>query len=540
MRKRTLIALLAWACTVSGCSHTHTHPEEEAEEAIAVTVWTDRFELFMEYPPLRPGVPARFAAHLTNLADYRPVTAGPVRFEFRRQGRVVETAVVDQPLRPGIFVPEVAFPEPGELTLNVMVESATPPGVIEAPPLRVYDADAAAPAPPEVEVRGDSIGYLKEQQWKLPFRTEPARTQRLRPSLTVSGEVEADPARDSSVVPPLAGRFGTAPGGLPRLGARVRRGELLGWVEPPLHAPDQAALDNARLQSGISRAQLEQDLAESRAVLARRRSEAELARQERDRAARLLQVEAVPERAVLLARERAAVAEANLEAARQTLASLEAAQARLERDTAGSEPPRLRLPLRAPGGGTLVETAATPGAYVSADRTLFRIVDLSRVRVRAHLHESRSPAAGAPTRAAVRLPGGEAIETGARGSRLLLIGEVVDQRTRTLPVVWAVDNPDRRLKIGMRVELDLFLGQEVDTLAVPSTAVFEEDNKKVVYVHAAGETFDRRIVRTGVEDRGYVQILEGLSVGERVVVEGGYEVALAARSTEGAAAGHVH
>ncbi len=83
-------------------------------------------------------------------------------------------------------------------------------------------------------------------------------------------------------------------------------------------------------------------------------------------------------------------------------------------------------------------------------------------------------------------------------------------------------------------------GEQVRTLAVPGSAIFQEDNKSVVYAHADGETFDWRIVQTGMEDRGLVQILSGLSLGERVVVEGGYEVALAARTSGLPAEGHVH
>jgi multidrug efflux pump subunit AcrA (membrane-fusion protein) len=124
---------------------------------------------------------------------------------------------------------------------------------------------------------------------------------------------------------------------------------------------------------------------------------------------------------------------------------------------------------------------------------------------------------------------------------LVAIGEVVDPETRTIPVIWEVSNPRRELKIGMLTRLDIGTGQDLETLAVPESAVFLEENKDIVYLQVGGESFVRRIVTTGIEDRGWIEILGGLEAGERVVVKGGYEIALVSRSAEGAAAhGHVH
>ena len=101
--------------------------------------------------------------------------------------------------------------------------------------------------------------------------------------------------------------------------------------------------------------------------------------------------------------------------------------------------------------------------------------------------------------------------------------------------------PGRRLKVGMLVQVRIRTGEQVKTLAIPESAVFQEENKFVVYVQVAGETFERRIVQTSIKDRDLVQIVGGLSAGERVVIEGGYEVGLAARSTNlPTGEGHVH
>jgi membrane fusion protein, heavy metal efflux system len=94
--------------------------------------------------------------------------------------------------------------------------------------------------------------------------------------------------------------------------------------------------------------------------------------------------------------------------------------------------------------------------------------------------------------------------------------------------------------MGALGQLELQTGGTMTALAVPSSAVLLEENRSVVYVQLGGETFERRIVTTGIQDREWIEILSGLEEGERVVTEGAYDVALAARSTEVPEHGHVH
>lgn len=540
-RKILLPAALSFLIFVSTACHTHPHDQDREEETIAVTVWTDSFELFMEYPKLRVGRPARFAAHLTNLRTFEPVTSGPVTFEFSEAGRTVQEVTLAKPIRPGIFVLEVTFGQTGSLTLEVIVQSPSHSGVIRVSPIQVYGPDEAAPAVEEVSVQGDRISYLKEQQWKLPFRTEKASRHTLNESVLLSGMVLSRTDSDFRVLPPLAGRFVPAAAGSPILGQAVNRGKLLGWIEPPLPEPEAVAMENARIQTAVALAQLEEKVAEARARLTRTEAELDIARREKERTERLLQLEAVPQRRLEGVRFDLVIAGANLNAARQNLQTLLAARERLERREKSSDTDQHRLPLYAPGSGTIVESTITAGAFASLQQTLFRIVDLSRVWIRAEVHETDlSRVQGTAGRALARLPDQTAIEVGKAGDRLLLIGGVVDPETRTFPIVWEVANSNWKLKVGLLLEIQVFTAEEVDTLAVPVSAVFREENKSIVYVQVAGETFDRRIVETGAQDEKLIQIRSGVSRGERVVVEGGYEVGLAARSTSGAGEGHVH
>jgi multidrug efflux pump subunit AcrA (membrane-fusion protein) len=75
-------------------------------------------------------------------------------------------------------------------------------------------------------------------------------------------------------------------------------------------------------------------------------------------------------------------------------------------------------------------------------------------------------------------------------------------------------------------------------LAVPASALVDEDGIPSLYLHVAGESFIKRWVRTGVRDGAWVEILDGLTGGERIVVEGAAVVRLV--SLSGAISEHSH
>jgi multidrug efflux pump subunit AcrA (membrane-fusion protein) len=76
--------------------------------------------------------------------------------------------------------------------------------------------------------------------------------------------------------------------------------------------------------------------------------------------------------------------------------------------------------------------------------------------------------------------------------------------------------------------------------AVPESAVVDDAGRPVVFVQVAGELFERRPVRLGSQDGGYLQVIDGIKPLERVVTHGAYLIRLAALSPQIPAHGHVH
>ena len=107
-------------------------------------------------------------------------------------------------------------------------------------------------------------------------------------------------------------------------------------------------------------------------------------------------------------------------------------------------------------------------------------------------------------------------------------------------MVFHVDGVTPGLPVGLSTTGRLLLGTPRPALAVPRTAVVDDAGLSVVYVMSNGEAFLRRVVRTGLSENGYVEILDGLKPGDRIVSRGAYLVRLAEAGPAATGAGHVH
>ncbi|HSR68387.1 MAG TPA: efflux RND transporter periplasmic adaptor subunit [Acidobacteriota bacterium] len=541
-----LLAVLA--LVLSNCGHSHdgedhshgeeSHSHDEDDEALSDTVWNDRFELFMEHPPLRSGETVDFLVHLTILDGSRPVTEGPVSFIFTRSGRELRRINAEEPLRPGIFSLSTSFDEPGPLVLTVDIQGGPVKGSIKASPLTVHAKDdPASLAAQGQDTQEGTIGFLKEQQWTVDFSTTLAEQRRIEGFLNAPARVTAPSGLDSTVFSPSQGLYRQPPEGVPRQGSRVRKGTLLGWVEPT--PAERIAMASSQIQAGQTLVRLRNDLAQAESDVTEQKSRLQTARQEIQRLERLLELQAVPRKRLEEAQSRREIHQASLEAAQTRRQQL---RQQLQKQTAQTDAQKLdqRLALHSPITGKIVAAQAADGQSVDSRQELFRIINLDQAWINAQVSESEMPRLKALNGALLDLPGGEQIRLEA--SRLVDVGSVVDPASRTVPVIWQAPNPGGLLRAGMLLEVRMRTDDDTPAaVAIPSQAVLIEDDKLVVYVQVSGESFARRIVRTGARDASWTQVIEGLEEGERVVVEGAYEVALAARAGDASAAhGHAH
>lgn len=195
-----------------------------------------------------------------------------------------------------------------------------------------------------------------------------------------------------------------------------------------------------------------------------------------------------------------------------------------EPDFASLRSARVPLPtfgVHAPIAGTIVETEVMPGGAVEAGSCLAELADLSTLWVLADVYEKdlAAVAPGAKAEMTVAAYPGEVF-----AASLTQVGSVMDEQTRTVKCRLEVGNPAGRLKPGMFAEIRIFASGKIAFLAVPEEAVRTAEGRAVVFVETTAGRYARRAVETGRAAEGFVEILKGLSAGERVVTAGSFDV----------------
>jgi cobalt-zinc-cadmium efflux system membrane fusion protein len=485
-------------------------PEDE-RPALSFTDWDGGSELFIELPALVQGQESACAAHVTRLEPFSALAEGTVTVVLRSED-AEERFVSDAPSVPGIFRP-IAVPRQAGMR-RLSVEIAAPDLVVthDLGEVMVYADIAAAQAAIEEEPEGSgTIVFLKEQQWVIDFATAEVEPRPLRPSLAATGRIAPRSDGQVDITAPVAGRVVSSNGGFPRVGDRVTIDDSLAVLAPRLEATDQASLD----------------LAVKSAVL-----EVRYAQRERERLEALHNEGAVPERRVLDAKHMEEEAAAALGTAQRRLGQFR----RLQKTRGRGEG---TVALRSPLSGTITSVEVAPGSFVEAGAPLLRVTDLTQLWL-----EARVPEADAGRMAELR--GATAIVEGftrpleVGAGDLVARGNTIDPRDHTLHVVYAFDNTELRLPVGAYARVLLQNGEARSSVAVPESALVDDGGTSVVFVQVEGEAFERRIVRTGLADGGFVEILSGVESGEHVVTTGAWSVKLAASSGTVPAHGHAH
>jgi len=187
----------------------------------------------------------------------------------------------------------------------------------------------------------------------------------------------------------------------------------------------------------------------------------------------------------------------------------------------GDPPPRVRY--AAPVGGLVTDRHVVVGDDVKPGRHLFEVADLSEVLAVGRLFEGQIGEVEVGQRVRVRVPSypGEVF-----GGVVERIGGKLDAQSRSLAVYVRVANPAERLRPHMRATLSLVTGGSELALAIPKSAVLGEGGQLYAFVQDENrpEHFERRLLVTGVANDRFVEVVEGLSPGERVVSEGNYSL----------------
>ncbi len=173
--------------------------------------------------------------------------------------------------------------------------------------------------------------------------------------------------------------------------------------------------------------------------------------------------------------------------------------------------------ITAPLSGTVIDKPAIAGMRFNTGEPLFKIADLSTVWIMADVAEQDLGAlrTGQPARVTlVAYPGRELL------GKVDFIYPTLTANTRTARVRIVLANPDGVLRESMyaSVAIDTAATASGAMVVVPDSAVIDSGARQIVLVAKDQGRFEPRLIRVGARGDGYTQILDGVKVGERVVV----------------------
>ena len=195
-----------------------------------------------------------------------------------------------------------------------------------------------------------------------------------------------------------------------------------------------------------------------------------------------------------------------------------------------------RYVITAPIDGTVVQKHITLGEKVNDDTEVFTIADLSHVWVDLSVPQKDLASIKRGQKTLISLGFGTPDAEG----KISYVSPMADRKTRTALARVVLPNPDRRWRPGLFVKARISAGEIELPLVVPKEGIQRLENENVVFVEAKGG-YEPKHVSVGRSDGSNVEILSGLSAGERYAVKGGFELkAIMMTRDMGAHAGHGH
>ncbi|WP_394822586.1 efflux RND transporter periplasmic adaptor subunit [Pendulispora albinea] len=324
---------------------------------------------------------------------------------------------------------------------------------------------------------------------RLGVRVEPAGAGAHSSTLRVPGTLDYNYDHYAEIGVPLEGRVATVS---VRAGDPVKKGKVLGTVVIPSIASAQAEFLSAQ-------------------------AAATAAAKNRTREAELLQRQLTTAREAEVARSEADQAQANLAAAEARLHALRVGVPQNENvvATAGT------LALTSPIDGVVVSRKVNLGAFIQPADKAFIVADLSELWATLDVHESDVSylKMGAEVELQIDAHPGQVFK-----GKITLLDPQVGGLTRAVRARVSVPNPDGQLKPGLflRAQIKLPADTAAGRMLVAGGAVQPLGEEDVVFVEREPGTFEIRPVKVGRRTIDLVEVLEGVTSGERIAVEGAF------------------
>lgn len=368
----------------------------------------------------------------------------------------------------------------------------------------------------------------RTKRGEIPVQVSPVLTKPITYAISLTGDIA--PLMQVDLFPRVSGYLEQIS---VRLGESVRQGQTIAQIDRTDYLQKVREIE-ARV--ALARAQLEEIEAGPRPEELRQAEEAvrgaqsrfDNAKLHRDRMEALFKRQVISKKEMDQSEMEFTVAEAQLASSREHLKLLregarsearEASRARLKEIEAILAQERIRLQytqIIAPFSGEISRKYVDAGALVSPSTPIVNLIHTETVKVVAHVIEKDIPLLKVGMIARIRT---ESFPGKVFEGKIARISSALEPITRTLQAEIEIPNPGRLLKPSMFARIEVVLVEKPRALLIPRHAVVFSGGSRAIFILQGNQAIRRPIV-TGYEQDQYIEILEGASEGEQVIVKG--------------------
>lgn len=351
-------------------------------------------------------------------------------------------------------------------------------------------SEKPAPAPVEKAVVDPNIVQLTPSllaNIKLGEVTERTFIDTLR----IPGRIQVDEQYESRAGAPVTGRITEL---AVNLGDTVRAGQQLATIKSTELAQYQLSYIKASQQMQLF----------SKAV---------------ERAQQLLEADVISAAELQRRESELSAANAELNAARDQLMVLGMSSAEISKlglRNSGMSTSQVHSKIN----GTVIARQARLGQVVAPAEELFVIADLSHVWAVAEVPEQQVDQISKGQTLDIEVP---ALDNAKINGTLSFVADIVNPATRTIMARANIQNTQHKLKPDMLITI-LLEGKPQMVTAIPDTAIVRENNQSHVFVEIADKQVKLKPVTLGDSYQGYAAVKDGLTLGDRIVLDGAFHV----------------
>lgn len=322
----------------------------------------------------------------------------------------------------------------------------------------------------------DELEIPKETQFLFDIETTLSKNSSFNNVVTLYGRVSSTPEGEARIMAPQPSSIVTLN---VSVGQRVGKGQILAVVQQTLGAGEQVQLEAER---SANQGELEQ------------------AKKDYDR---LKSLEGI------VARKEIIAAEIRYKTALENQ--------KVYSSIGGSG---RTITIKSPINGVVSNFNLSTGQVLEQGQQLFSVIDNSKLKIDAQVFASDMSKITDSIRFTIDpMDGRRSI-----GAKMVAFGKMVDPVTQATQLVLETDNPESTLMPGQYVSVNVIAKSEKQQIVVPTSSISSINGKPVIYIHKSPEVFAIRYVQAGESNNESTAVLKGLKEGERVVVNGAYQV----------------